>query len=317
MNAKESSAQRQERFAQQLYRRITWADLDMDWLDRLVAQARDEDLSGLGFKVRPEVSGDATTASVGNLGAGTSTLVARHAIVACGLALVDHILAAYGGNCRFTPAVRDGEKVDEGVVLGTIEGLASEILSAERVLLNFLQRLCGIATQTAQFVAALGSDGPKLLDTRKTTPGLRALEKYATATGGGWNHRLGLYDRIMLKDNHLAATAATAGERLAEAVRRARQQRPDLVVEVEVDEPGQIAPCIEAGADLILFDNFSNQELSEGVQEVAGRALTEASGGITLDRCQGALRRVGVNFVSTGATIHHAPWADIGLDWCE
>src|SRR5690606_27245837 len=170
----------------------------------------------------------------------------------CGLPLIPLILSAYGTRASVQPLVRDGHSAAAGDVLATLEGDPRVLLAAERVALNFLQRLSGIATTTAAHVAALGSDRTRLLDTRKTTPGYRMLEKYAVARGGAWNHRLGLFDRVMLKDNHLALLGSP--DDLAAAVTRAKKAAPDLAVEVEVDRLDQIPPVLAAGADVILLD---------------------------------------------------------------
>ena len=156
-----------------------------------------------------------------------------------------------------------------------VEGPAADLLSAERILLNFLQRLCGVATRTREHVLALGSSPTRLLDTRKTTPGFRMLEKYAVGQGGGYNHRLGLFDRIMIKDNHVAADGATADARLRALVERARAARPDLLVEVEVDRVDQVEPVLAAGADVLLLDNFTLPQLRAAVPMVRGRAWVE------------------------------------------
>jgi nicotinate-nucleotide pyrophosphorylase (carboxylating) len=210
--------------------------------------------------------------------------------------------------------VGDGGHVVAGETIAIIKGDAALLLVAERIMLNFLQKLSGIATLTAAYVERLGDTGVRLLDTRKTTPGWRVLEKYAVATGGGWNHRIGLFDRVMLKDNHLAAGGATAGERLAALIRRAREKFPKLAVECEVDNRDQIAPVLDAGADVILLDNFPLSELRPALEQIGDRAWTEVSGGVTLDSIAdiAALRP---DFISTGAITHHATWVDIGLDW--
>jgi nicotinate-nucleotide pyrophosphorylase (carboxylating) len=171
-----------------------------------------------------------------------------------------------------------------------------------------------VATHTRAHVLALGSSYTKLLDTRKTTPGFRMLEKYAVAQGGGYNHRLGLFDRIMVKDNHLAAGGATAGERLTSLVRRARTERPDLLVEVEVDRLDQLEPALAAGADVILLDNFPLNDLREAIPLLRGRAWSEVSGGVTLESLP-LIGALAPDFVSSGALTHAAPWCDIGLDW--
>jgi nicotinate-nucleotide pyrophosphorylase (carboxylating) len=163
-------------------------------------------------------------------------------------------------------------------------------------------------------VEALGDSPSALLDTRKTLPGYRVLQKYAFACGGGYNHRIGLFDRVMLKDNHLAAAGAIGGNRLFETVALAVNTCEGLAVEVEVDRLEQITPALEAGADIILLDNFSPPELIEAVSMVDGRACTEASGGITLESLA-ALGDLGLDFISSGAPIHQSRWKDIGLDW--
>jgi len=245
---------------------------------------------------------------------GRALLVARRQMVACGLPLIPYVIEAYGGGVRFTPACADGDSLEPGQALGALEGEVTPLLQAERVMLNFLQRLSGVATLTRRFATALEGSSTRLLDTRKTTPGFRVLEKYAVAAGGGWNHRLGLFDRVMLKDNHLAAAGATGGDALLKAVRSALAQHPGIVVEVEVDSIAQIPPVIEAGAHIVLLDNFSPAQLREAVDLIAGRARTEASGGVTIETLPG-IARSGVDFVSTGALTHASTWMDIGLDW--
>jgi nicotinate-nucleotide pyrophosphorylase (carboxylating) len=187
------------------------------------------------------------------------------------------------------------------------------VLSGERVALNLLQRLSGIATLTARYVAETVGTRARILDTRKTTPGLRALEKYAVRVGGGVNHRFGLYDGVMLKDNHLAILAAQ-GVGLAEAVRRARANVGPMVrVEVEVENIVQAREALEAGADFLLLDNMSPDELRAVVELAAGRATLEASGGITLETLR-AVAESGVDYISVGALTHSARALDIGLD---
>jgi nicotinate-nucleotide pyrophosphorylase (carboxylating) len=297
-----------------LHRQLKWSEIDQDYLQRLVAMARDEDMDGAGLRRPPLRKGDSTTNGQALSGGGTADLVAREEMVVCGLKLLPMVLAAYGKGCTVKTQFADGAIVPAGTVLATIAGQAPVLLSAERPLLNFLQRLSGIATITRRHVEALGDSSTRLLDTRKTTPGWRMLEKYAVACGGACNHRLGLFDRVMLKDNHLAAAGATAGQRLADAVRRAREATPDLPIEVEVDALEQIAPVVEAGADIILLDNFTPARIREAVKLIAGRAFTEASGGVTLRSLPG-LSRLGLDFISTGALVHHSVWIDIGLDW--
>ncbi len=297
-----------------LIRRLRWDELDRAWLLRFVELARDEDLAGLGLAQRPARPGDPSAELLVGAGSARARVVARRPMVLAGLGLLEVVFAAYGGRCRATLPVADGQHVPAGTAVAEVEGPAVELLSAERILLNFLQRLCGVATHTRAHVLALGSSPTKLLDTRKTTPGFRMLEKYAVGQGGGYNHRLGLFDRIMVKDNHLAAGGATAGERLTSLVRRARTERPDLLVEVEVDRLDQLEPVLAAGADVVLLDNFSLNDLREAIPLLRGRAWSEVSGGVSLD----SLPQIGSlapDFVSSGALTHAAPWCDVGLDW--
>ncbi|OHE86501.1 MAG: nicotinate-nucleotide diphosphorylase (carboxylating), partial [Verrucomicrobia bacterium RIFCSPLOWO2_12_FULL_64_8] len=267
----------------------------------------------------------------------TAAVVAREPLVVCGLELAPMVLAAFGGRATAQPRARDGASVPAGGLLAVLQGDARTLLAAERTLLNFLQRLSGIATHTRRYVDALGPGRTRLLDTRKTTPGHRMLEKYAVACGGGWNHRLGLFDRVMLKDNHLAVLGVGPGSPevrrsasgipgarasrtrkpvapLAAAVAAARRRAPDLPVEVEVDRLGQIPAALAAGADVILLDNFTPSRLNRAVALIGGQAFTEASGGITR-RTLPRLARIGLDFISTGALVHHSVWSDIGLDW--
>ncbi|HWF18377.1 MAG TPA: carboxylating nicotinate-nucleotide diphosphorylase, partial [Verrucomicrobiae bacterium] len=189
-------------------------------------------------------------------------------------------------------------------------------LSAERVALNFVQRLSGVATLTAQFVAAIEGTGAKILDTRKTTPGWRRFEKYAVTCGGGHNHRIGLYDMVLIKDNHLAALRDEKPNAIAVAVQRARAQFPKLKIEVEADTLEQVRQAVSAGADFILLDNMTLAQLREAVKIVQGRAKTEASGGVNLTTVR-AIAETGVDFISAGALTHSARAVDIALDFEE
>ena len=188
------------------------------------------------------------------------------------------------------------------------------LLSAERVALNFVQRLCGVATLTAQFVDAVKGTRAQILDTRKTTPGWRHFEKYAVACGGGGNHRLGLYDMVLIKDNHLAALRDAKPNPIAAGVRRARKKYPRLQVEVEADTLKQVEQAAAARADVILLDNMSPAQLRQAVKLVAGRGKTEASGGVNLKTVR-AIAQSGVDFISVGALTHSARAVDIGLDF--
>jgi nicotinate-nucleotide pyrophosphorylase (carboxylating) len=297
-----------------LKKRLKWEDLDPDYLRQLVGLAKIEDLAGAGLSNRPERLGDVTTALMPEGAKGKAQLTAREPLTICGLGLVQTTLDSYGQDCQFEAKVEDGQSVDQGEVIGILSGASTVLLQAERVILNFLQHLSGVATEARLYVDALGSSPAVLLDTRKTLPGYRVLQKYAFACGGGYNHRIGLFDRVMLKDNHLAVAGAIGGNRLSETVTLAVNTCEDIPVEVEVDTLEQIAPSLEAGADIILLDNFSPPELKEAVSLIDGRTYTEASGGITLNNLS-ALGDLGLDFISTGAPIHQSRWKDIGLDW--
>ena len=299
---------------ERLIRRLRWDELDRSWLLRFAEFARDEDLSGLGLAQRPLRTGDPSADLLAGSVRARARVVARRPLVLAGLGLLDVVFAAYGGRSRAKPLAYDGQFVPAGTAVAEVEGPAAELLSAERILLNFLQRLCGVATHTRAHVLALGSSPTKLLDTRKTTPGFRMLEKYAVGQGGGYNHRLGLFDRIMVKDNHLAAGGATAGERIMKLVRRARESRADLLVEVEVDRLDQIGPVLAAGADIVLLDNFPLADLREAIPLLRGKAWSEVSGGVTLESLP-LIGALAPDFVSSGGLTHAAPWCDLGLDW--
>ncbi|MDE3084665.1 MAG: carboxylating nicotinate-nucleotide diphosphorylase [Verrucomicrobiota bacterium] len=297
-----------------LLQRLTWDDLDLAHLRRLIEMARAEDLEGLGLRANPSRIGDLSSVSVVAASPRTVTadLVARESLVVCGLQLVPLILSVYGGRATVQPRARDGARIAAGAALATLSGDPRILLAAERVILNFLQRHSGVATNTRHYVEALGHTRTRLLDTRKTTPGYRMLEKYAVACGGGWNHRLGLFDRVMFKDNHLALLGSADG--LAAAVASAKKAAPELPVEIEGDSLKQIPSALAAGADIVLFDNFTPAQLRRAIASVGGRAFTEASGGInfkTLPRLAG----LGLDFISTGALVHQSVWVDIGLDW--
>lgn len=303
------------RYSRDTFRtRLKWQDLDPDYLRQLVGLAKIEDLAGAGLANRPERLGDVTTALMPEGAKGEAQLIARESLVICGLSLVQTTLDSYGQDCLFEAKAEDGQLVDQGEAIGVLSGSSTVLLQAERVILNFLQHLCGVATEARLYVDALGNSSSLLLDTRKTLPGYRVLQKYAFACGGGYNHRIGLFDRVMLKDNHLAVAGAIGGNRLSETVALAVSTCEDIPVEVEVDRLEQITPALKAGADIILLDNFSPPELKEAIFMIEGRAWTEASGGITLNSLS-ALGDLGLDFISTGAPIHQSRWKDIGLDW--
>ncbi|PZF04068.1 carboxylating nicotinate-nucleotide diphosphorylase [Curtobacterium sp. MCLR17_040] len=243
----------------------------------------------------------------------TATLGAREPGVLSGGAVFVAVMHAVDPAIHAVVHVADGTRFVAGDVLATVTGSARAVLRAERVALNLVQRMSGIATTTAAHVAAAAGTSARIVDTRKTTPGLRALERYAVRCGGGHNHRTSLSDAVLAKDNHLAVLLA-GGIGIGDAIAQARQRLGHTVhVEVEVDRIDQIEPVVAAGVDTIMLDNFTPDELVTGVGIVAGRALVEASGGVSLDTVA-AIAATGVDVISVGALTHSARALDLGLD---
>jgi nicotinate-nucleotide pyrophosphorylase (carboxylating) len=301
--------------ASQLKRRITWEEIDPNYLEQLIRLAKVEDLAGAGLAEKPSYLGDVTTALMPTGHDAKAQLNTRESCTLCGLNLVPKVLETYGPNCTFETSLKDGAQLTAGTAIGYLSGPAETLLQAERIILNFVQHLSGIATSTTGYVNALGNSPCALLDTRKTLPGYRILQKYAFACGGGYNHRIGLFDRVMLKDNHLALMGISQNpSRLADAVVAAKDSGHGLVIQVEVDRLDQIESVLAAGADIILLDNFTTVDLREAIECINGRALSEASGGIQLERLA-EIAAIGLDFISTGAPIHQSQWIDIGLDW--
>jgi len=241
---------------------------------------------------------------------GTARLVAREPLVVSGLWLAEAIFRRLDEGCRVRARVDEGAQVRAGAVLAEVRGPVRALLSGERTALNFVRHLCGVASLTRRYARALAGTGCTLLDTRKTTPGMRALEKAAVRAGGGHNHRMGLFDGVMIKDNHIAAAGS-----IARAVAAARRRVPPTVrIEVECESLAQVEQAVRAGADIVMLDNMPPARLAAAVRRVAGRARTEASGRVTLERLA-EVARSGVDFVSVGALTHSAPAADIALDF--
>src|SRR5215208_944337 len=239
-------------------------------------------------------------------------LLAKAAGVISGLGVADEVFRRVNPSIVFTPLVADGDTVAEMTPIATIEGPARSLLAGERVALNLLQRLSGVATLTARYVEAVRNTKARIVDTRKTTPGLRALEKAAVRHGGGHNHRFGLTDGVLVKDNHLAAVGGP--DRVARAVALARQGAPHTVrIEIEVTTLDELAQALEAGADIVLLDNMDLPALREAVVMTGGRALLEASGGVTLESVA-EIAATGVDLISVGALTHSAPALDISLE---
>ncbi|KQN05491.1 MULTISPECIES: carboxylating nicotinate-nucleotide diphosphorylase [Sphingomonas] len=269
-------------------------------IDAFVAATLAEDLGTIG---------DITSAAVIPADARfTGVMDSRDPIVVAGLDLAEAFFRALDSDVRIERLVRDGQQVAAGTELMRLEGAGRAMLTAERSALNTVQHLSGIATMTRAYVDAIEGTGAILLDTRKTIPGLRMLEKYATRMGGAQNHRMGLWDAAMIKDNHVAVAGG-----VAEAVRRAKAAGIAQII-VEVDRIDQIEPALEAGATHLLLDNMPPAMLREAVALVAGRVPTEASGGVNLDTIR-AIAESGVTYVSVGRLTQSAPAADIGLDF--
>ena len=244
----------------------------------------------------------------------SAELVAREDGVLCGADLFRAAMSLTDARIATNFDLEDGQNFGKGDVLAKAEGPARGVLQAERVALNFAQRLSAIATLTAQYVAETAGTKARIVDTRKTTPGLRLVERYAVRCGGGHNHRFSLSDAVMAKDNHLAVVGAGGGASLTEALRRMREALPHTThIEVEVDRLEQIEAVLAAGVDTIMLDNFSTADMRTGVAQVAGRALIEASGGITLARIR-EIAETGVDVISVGALTHSVRALDLGLD---
>lgn len=279
--------------------------LDHQLIRAAVIEALEEDIG----------CGDATSlACIPPEATATARMNARENLTVAGMAFAVTAFRELAPNARIQLGVEDGNRCEPGTALMEVSGPARALLSAERVALNFVQRLSGVATATSRYVLAVEGTGARILDTRKTTPGWRRFEKHAVRCGGGVNHRMGLHDRILIKDNHLAALAAASPDPVTAAVRRARSQFPSLLVQVEADTVDQARRAADAGADGVLLDNMSPEMLKEAVKCIAGRCLTEASGGITEETVRG-VAACGVDFISVGAVTHSARSVDIGLDF--
>ena len=253
--------------------------------------------------------GDITTeATVPPSQQGVGTIVAKSGGVVAGLPVAARVFDTLDATLIFRAFVNDGDKVVAGAPLAEVRGSAKTILIGERTALNFLQRLSGIATLTAQFVNAVSGYAVNIVDTRKTAAGWRAVQKYAVRVGGGHNHRFGLFDGVLIKDNHIVAAGG-----IANAVRKARESVPHTgKIEVEVETAAQVDEALQAGADILLLDNMSLELMRRVVEKIDGRVVTEASGGITLERVR-EVAATGVNLISVGALTHSAMPLDMSL----
>jgi nicotinate-nucleotide pyrophosphorylase (carboxylating) len=268
-------------------------------LRKLIEEALAEDV-GLG---------DVTTGSVLNGDeTGTARALAKQDMIVSGIEVFKEVFLFLDENISFTNELKDGDRALKGDTIIEISGSLESILTAERVALNFLQRMCGIATLTRKYVDEIEGTKTAILDTRKTTPCMREIEKYAVKTGGGRNHRFGLYGGVLIKDNHISAAGS-----ISNAVKRVvGNVPPALKIEVEVKNKKEIEEALASGADIIMFDNMTTNEIKEGVLLVGGRAITEASGNVTLLNVS-EIAETGVDFISIGAITHSVPSSDISL----
>jgi nicotinate-nucleotide pyrophosphorylase (carboxylating) len=268
-------------------------------IERIIRNALEEDI-GLG---------DVTTRATVDPGTpGQAELVAKEDFVLSGIEVVRQVFQLLDPTVAFENLMSDGQQVKSGEVLAWIKGEAAILLQGERVALNLLQRMSGVATQTARFVQAVAGTGAVIVDTRKTTPGLRVLDKYSVRMGGGQNHRTSLYDGVLIKENHIAAAGG-----ITVALERARGRAPHtLKIEVETQNQEEVAEAVAAGADIILLDNMDLEQLRQAVDFVAGRAVTEASGGVNLETVR-AIAETGVNLISVGALTHSSRAVDISM----
>jgi len=272
---------------------------DLPAVDDLVRAALAEDLGAGDLTTRLTVSPQTPA---------RAEISPKEAVVIAGVPLIAKICAAAGGRVSVTPQVADGTRLEPGTLVATLAGPAQTLLAIERVTLNLLQHLSGIATLTARFVAAVAGCKCRIVDTRKTLPGLRVLQKYAVRAGGGFNHRLRLDDGILIKNNHITAAGG-----ITAAVAAARAGAPHgLKVEVECTTFEEVDEALRAGAEIILLDNMSVAQLAEAVQRIGGRAVTEASGGIALDNVR-AIAQTGVDIISVGKLTHSAPAVDLHM----
>jgi nicotinate-nucleotide pyrophosphorylase (carboxylating) len=269
-------------------------------VDRLIELWLAEDIGSCDLTAQLMIDEDAQS---------TFHMNAREPMVIAGINVAQRIFNIYDPALKVSKLVRDGDKVEKGTRILTVSGSARSILTTERPALNILQRLCGIATQTARYQAAIEGTGARLIDTRKTTPGLRMLEKHAVTCGGGLNHRLGLDNGVMLKDNHIAVAGS-----IEKAVARVRANLPVLTkIEVECDRLDQVKEALAAKADVIMVDNMSIEDMKAAVAMVNGAAKIEASGGISIDTIRN-IALTGVDYISTSKLTQAAPPVDIGLD---
>ncbi len=278
--------------------------IDWERVDALIRMALDEDLGDRGDTT--------TTAVIDESLHVDAVFLAKEDCICAGLCVAERLMKTVDPAIEWKSVVNEGDFCPKGTVMARLKGSARSLLTGERTALNFVQRLCGVATAAHRYQQAAGGKCA-ILDTRKTTPGYRNLEKYAVAVGGASNHRIGLYDRIMIKDNHreLAGLGGTGG--ILRSVERARKMYPGLEVEVEIDSPAELPEALESGAEYILLDNMSTADMAEAVRMTDHRAKLEASGNMTLTRIP-EVAATGVDYISSGALTHSVKSADISMD---
>lgn len=273
--------------------------LEMEAVRKIIRRALEEDIRSGDVTTAYALTGDET---------GKATALAKEDLVVAGMEVFRDVFRLRDPGLSFRTSLKDGDRVPRGTVLAVVQGSLASILTAERVALNLFQRMCGVATLTRQFVDAAAGTNAEILDTRKTVPGLRILDKYAVRVGGGRNHRYGLYDGILIKDNHIEAAGG-----IGKAVRRVRDRAPLLArIEVEAGTLAEVREALAAGADVIMLDNMPVDAMRKAVALIDGRALVEASGNVNLVTVQ-AIASTGVDFISSGALTHSARASDISL----
>ena len=286
--------------------RLSWQDIDLTKISPLLKICVSEDVKNVG---------DITSEVCQIKDSGVASLVSREEMVVCGLPIIPLIIEEFNISSLQVENIKiDGEKIPAKNTLAFLHGKQKDILLVERTILNFVQKLSGIATLTNQYSSILDKYDVGLLDTRKTTPGHRVLEKYATICGGGYNHRMNLSDRILIKDNHFASNKINSLQGFSSFLKKCVQKSNAEIIEVEIDQIEFLEPAIEAGVDAILLDNFTPQDVEKAVMLNNNRVVLEASGGIDIDTLE-CFAEAQPHFISTGAPIHQSRWIDIGLDW--
>lgn len=292
--------------------RISWKDIDQESLMSYLQICLIEET---GVSVVDNLDKDITTKVCEISNQGIANIVARENLIVCGIPLVEKIFKAFSTKeITIVSNFKDGDEIEKGTIIASITGNQKDILLIERTTLNFIQKLSGIATESKSYSNIVDKHGVGLLDTRKTTPGLRLLEKYATSCGGSFNHRMGLFDRILIKDNHLAAKNIKDAIAFTNFLTNIKENQQKIILEVEIDTIDLLIPAINSGVDAVLLDNFSPKKVKEAVNINQERVVLEASGGIKKDLLE-SYAEAKPHFISTGSPIHASRWVDIGLDW--